>query len=280
MRNKRLIVLLSVVTALVLVIIVCGATFLVRDIEAYSYYVDSPVEYEKKVISASGIEKNSSMFFIDEVGVKNRIEKKYPNVEVINIERKFPDRVSINYVVYDELYQYLSGDSYYRCCASGRVASKLSAASTRCFIVRPRAATNDKVGAYFQKSNGYDRKILDKFINYMHSARINDKQMSKWIKSIDLTRGDEFLDYVYIRTAEGCAIELFASPDELLSEFTTLLDYGWSAFVDPSPDISVNPSGGKIQVYVTHASSDGAKIKMTYNEDYGDNDYLHDYMSA
>ncbi len=82
MRNKKLIVLLSIVASLVLIIVVCGATFLVRHIEAYSYYQSSPVEYDRKVIDASGIKRNSSMFFIDEVGVKKRIEKEFYNVGV------------------------------------------------------------------------------------------------------------------------------------------------------------------------------------------------------
>ncbi len=292
MRNKKLIALLSVVVSLVLVVIVCGATFLVRDVTAYSYYIDSPEEFDKRVISAAAIEKNSSMFFLDEAGIKKRVENKCADVviddrhygaEVINIERIFPDKVSINYVVYDELFQYLSeSGEYYRCFASGRVSRKVSPTSddfSSYITVRLRESASDKPKAFFQNASGYDRRALNKFIDYMHSVRVSDKQMPRWVERIDLSRDDGYFGYMYVKTAAGCAIEIYDRAEELLDNLDTLLHYGWSAFADPKPDSAINPSSGKISVYFNRSAAK-PEVRMVYDADYTDDDYRDDYLRS
>lgn len=292
MRNKKLIALLSIVTSLVLILIVCGATFLVREVKAYSYYVDSPKAFDKKVISAAGIDMNSSMFFLDEAGIKKRVESKCADVviddrhygaEVINVERIFPDKVSINYVVYDELFQYLStsGD-YYRCFASGKVSRKVSPTSDdfgSFMTVRMSGATADKPKSYFQKSGSYDRRALKRLIDFMHSVRVSDKQMPRWIESVDLTRDDGHMRYMYIKTAAGCAVEVYAESKEFLDRVDTLLHYAWSAFADPQPDLSIDRSRGKISAY-TVKNSGKPEVRIVYDDEYDDDDYRKDYLGV
>ncbi|MCH5162858.1 MAG: hypothetical protein J1G38_05155 [Clostridiales bacterium] len=305
MRNKKLIALLSIVVSLVLVIIVCGATFLVRDIQAYSYYVDSPAAFDKKVIAASGIEKNSSMFFLDETEVKKRVEDKCADVviverheegdeiiteenhygaEVINVERKFPDKVSINYIVYRELFQYrsASGD-YYRCFASGKVSRKVTAedfATSDFITVRTKQTTADKPKSYFQKSKGFDRMAMKTFIDYMHTVNVKDKQMPQRIASIDLTRNDGMYQYMYIKTKDGCAIEIIAQEQYFLDKLDELLHYGWSLFVDPSPDSDINPSSGKITVFLKDENGSKKPSHEPFHSNYTDEDYERDYLGA
>ncbi len=271
MRNKRLIILLSVVAALVLVIIVCGATFLVRHVEAYNYYEDSS-EYDERVIDASGIKMNSSMFFIDETAVQEKIENKYPNIGVVNIERKFPDRVSINYVVYDNLFQYLSGDTYYQCYSSGRIGGTSKTPLGGYFLVRPRDAVSKTVGAKFQSSNGYDYKLIKQFTDYLHTTALGDKQIVERISFVDLTRDG----YFYVRTAAGCSIEIRGTGDD----FKGLLDGAWSIFVDPDPDLPVSKASGIIRAYVDRSVSGEKKYRFTYDQSYDQNDYKKDYLGV
>lgn len=269
MRNKRLIILLSVVATLVLVIIVCGATFLVRHVEAYNYYAESS-EYDKQVIDASGIKMNSSMFFIDEVSVKERIEKKYPNVGVINIERRFPDRVSVNYIVYDNLFQYLSGDTYYQCYSSGRIGSTSKTPLGGYFLVRPRDTVAKTVGARFQTTSGYDYKLIKQFTDYLHTTALGDKQIAERINFIDLTRDG----YFYIRTAAGCSIEIHGTD----GDFTGLLDGAWSIFVDPDRELPISKASGIIRAYVERSVSGENRYRYTYSQSYDENDYRNDYI--
>lgn len=291
MRNKKLIILLSIVFSLVLVIIVCGATFLVRDVQAYSYYVDSPKEFDKKVISAAGIELNSSMFFLDEPGIKNRVESKCADVvigdkhygaEVINIERKFPDKVSINYVVHEELFQYRStSGEYFRLFSSGRISRKVEATfdDFNDFItVRLRDATTDKPKAYFQGSNGFDRKSMKILVDFMHTVNVMDKNMSGFIDFIDFSYTDGYFSYMYIKTSAGCAIELYDVSEHFHENLDAMLHEGWSAFADKGHD-TVNPSSGKISVYMKRSTAKPVPT-MVYAPNYIDDDYARDYLGA
>ncbi len=270
MRNKKLIILLSIVTGLVLMIIICGATFLVRHIEAYNYYENSP-DYDEQVIEASGIKKNGSIFFIDEVGVKNRVENAYPNIGVVNIERKFPDRVSVNYVVYENMFQYLSGESYCQCYSSGRIGSTSTAPLGGYFILKPKYSTETKVGELFQSADGYDNKLVTQFISYLRSTALTDKQIPERIDFVDLTRSD----YFYIRTKAGCSIEIHGTGDD----FVSLLDDAWSIFVDPAKDMPVNKSAGTIRTYISKSDPDNPKIMHTYSPTDGEAYYQENYIS-
>lgn len=277
MRNKRLIILLSVVAALVLLIVVCGATFLVRDVESYSYYQNSPVEYDKMVVDAAGIKHNSSMFFVDEEGIKNKVESAYLNVGVINVERKFPSRVSINYVVYGGSFQYLCGDKYYQCYSSCRIGGSSPAPIGGYFLVKPRDNASDVVGEYFQSSDGYDRTLVTAFISYLRSAALIDENIPALIDFVDLTRDD----YFYIRTRAGCSIEIHGTGEE----FASLLDKAWSVFVDPNPQLVdpeaqhfVNKATGLIRAYVNKADAEGQNAKVTYSETDGDAYYIENYI--
>lgn len=270
MRNKKLIILLSVVAALVITIIACGATFLVRHVEAYNYYEDSP-EYDSMVIDAAGIKTNSSMFFLDETAIKNKVESAFSNVGVVNIERKFPDRVSINYVVYGSSFQYLGKDEYYQCYASGRIGGTSSAPVGGYFIVKPHNATSSSVGEYFQSADGFDRKIVDTLIKYMYSTGLNDRQIAERINFVDLTRDG----YVYIRTTAGCSIEIGGTG----SEFRDLLEEGWSCFADPKPDSPIEKSAGLIRTYISRVDRDKPEIVNTYSATDGDAYYLEKYVN-
>lgn len=278
MRNKKLIALVAVVTALVITIITCGATFLVRHVETYNYYVDSPDEYDQKVVDASGIKLNSSMFFIDEVGVKANIENAYFDVEVINIERRFPDRVSINYIVHDSAFSVVSGTEYLLCYASGRIGNVLSVTGSRpagYFEVRPKSAVQNEKGGYFQDPDGFDYKTVKKFIECMQSYRFRAKQIASVVDFIDLRREDSLNTYMFIKLSEGSAIELHCRTDRFETRFESLFDDAWSIYSDPrhvftdpetGASITVSPSKGLIRVYETKPDTDKPEIKHTYSE--------------
>lgn len=256
MRNKRLIVLLSIVVVLVLAIVACGATFLVRDVDAYSYYgcaVDG-TDYDSMVIDAAGIEKNSSMFFIDESEIKNRVENAYANIGVVNVERKFPDRVSVNYVVYERTFQYVNNGKTYYCYSSGKIGGE--GARSDCFTVKPKGVTATGTGAYFQGAEGYDRKIVDAFIEFMRSRGLTDVQIAGQINFIDLTREG----YIYIRTTGGCSIELRGSADE----FARMLERGWNLYVDTDPNSPVTSRvSGLISVWMYRGDGQ-ADVRSSY----------------
>lgn len=263
MRNKRLIALLSVVAAIVVLTIVSCAVFLVRDVGAYTYYVMSDEldeEYKNKVIEASGIEYLDHMFFIDEVGVKQNIENKFYDVEVINIERKFPDAVSINFVIHDKAFQIEKGNSVYQCYSSGRIGSVSTAPLGGYFTVKLGGDIATEPGQIFQSDSGYEYNTVMKFINYLRSTGINDKQIAERIDFIELRKKN----YVMIHTRAGCYIEL----ENIGDDFVPMLDKAWSAFVAPTHTIiatdgstyTTSPSVGTFHVRHDRSSSDNTLV--------------------
>ncbi len=259
MRNKKLITLLIVVLVLVIFAIVCGATFLVRHVDAYSYYDNPQIEeYDKKIINAAGIKKNSSMFFVDEAEIKQKVEKAFPDVEVINIKRSFPDRVTINYVIYEKSFQYQSGDKYYQCYLSGKIGSVSDAPAGGYFTVKPSGETATKIGSYFQSADGKDRQYMDTIIKFLRSKGATDFEIHRFINFIDFRRDG----YVYIRTGYGCSIELH---DNGGVGFTDLLERGYAVYqnMDPqNPDI--NQTHGLIKVYPNLSQTADDPVRCVY----------------
>ena len=258
MRNKKLIVLLIVVLVLVTIIVVCGATFLVRHVEAYSYYENPQIEqYDKNVIAASGIKTNSSMFFVDEEEVKQRIEKAYPEIGVVNVKRGFPDRVTINYVIYEKLYQFQSGGKYYQCYSSGKIGSESDTLLQGYFTVKPAGATSITVGNYFQDNNGRDRWYVDTIIAFLRSKGMLDYQIRERIGFIDLRRAG----YVYIRTNDGCSIEIHDNG----GDFNAMLDRGFAVYAKTDPSFTdVVKVSGLIKVYPNLSAGAEDPIRCVY----------------
>lgn len=243
-----------------MIIVTCGATFLVRKVDAYSYYGDVVVDgrnYDSLVIEAAGIKKNSSMFFLDETAVKKRVENAYANIRVVNVERKFPDRVSINYVVYENSFQYEHGGRYYQCYASGRIGGSSNGKMSGYFTLKPRGATFTARGDYFQNADGLDRKTVDAFIKFMYKKGLNDRQINERIDFVDLTREG----YVYIRTTAGCSIELNGE----LADFNAMMSRGWNIFVDTDPESPVSSRvSGLIKVWISKAGDGSGSVKSSY----------------
>lgn len=259
MRNKRLIVLLTIVLVLVLSIVTCGATFLVRDVNAYCYYEHADIdEYNKKVIEKAGVKRNSSMFFVDEVGIKNNIEKAFPDIEVINVRRGFPDTVTINYVIYEKSFQYKKVDRYYQCYSSGRIGETSGVEMPGYFTVKPSGSTSDKIGNYFQSESGKDRKYVDRIIEFFRAKGMIDYQITQFIRFVDLTRNG----YVYIRTNAGVSIEIHDSA----AKFEDLLDRAFAVYAKKDPSwTNVEVTKGLIKAYPNLDPAADDNIRCVYS---------------
>lgn len=92
--NKRLIILFSVLLIVVLIIILNSTLFVVKDIS--TSYPECDKFTSNDIISASSIVKDKNIFMISKSKSTNIIEKTIPYVEVINIEKKFPNKIVIH----------------------------------------------------------------------------------------------------------------------------------------------------------------------------------------
>lgn len=94
--NKRLLGIFIAVAVAVVVIVVCCVMFLTGSVEVRttsSLTLDD--QTVASIISQSGISKGDSIFAIDESAAVAAVEKANPLLQVVDIERKFPNKVVI-----------------------------------------------------------------------------------------------------------------------------------------------------------------------------------------
>ena len=98
MKNKRLVIILSVLIALTIVIVLCSAVFTVQTVSVN--WLTKPnvltVQDNSSIVAASKIKKNSSVFTLKKQEYAKNIEKSKAYIEVVKIEVKFPNKVVIH----------------------------------------------------------------------------------------------------------------------------------------------------------------------------------------
>ena len=94
--NKRLLGIFIAVAVAVVVIVVCCVMFLTGSVEVRTTdNLTLDDETVSAIVSQSGIKKGDSVFSIDESASVSAIEKANPMLKVVDIERKFPNKVVI-----------------------------------------------------------------------------------------------------------------------------------------------------------------------------------------
>ncbi len=106
MRNKKLIVLFSILAFVTLLVVLSSVIFSVQTVYA-SCYNDDDEQLDAIVASheVNGIDRGKSMFMLSEKKVIEKVESSRSDVRVVNIERKFPNQVYINYV---KIFEYIA----------------------------------------------------------------------------------------------------------------------------------------------------------------------------
>lgn len=99
MRNKKLVVLLAVFAVVTTLVILSSVVFSVQSVYAHCYNADDErLEIAVASKDVNGIRRGSSIFMLNEEKIINSVESNCSEVFVVNVERKFPNRVYINYV--------------------------------------------------------------------------------------------------------------------------------------------------------------------------------------
>lgn len=104
MRNKKLIVLFSVLIGITLLAVFNSVLFSVQHVNAYCANREESV-YIQDVLAAHKIKKGTSIFLVNKKKVTARVQAGVPQVRVLNIEKKFPNRIWINYIEESEYLQ-------------------------------------------------------------------------------------------------------------------------------------------------------------------------------
>lgn len=99
MRNKKLIILFSILAFVTLLTVIGSVLFSVQSVYGSCYNLDDEITCERVAdLSVNGIDKGKSVFLLNEKEIAASVEASVSDVRVINIERKFPNTVYINFV--------------------------------------------------------------------------------------------------------------------------------------------------------------------------------------
>ncbi|MDE7394793.1 MAG: FtsQ-type POTRA domain-containing protein, partial [Clostridiales bacterium] len=114
MRNKKLIIFFSILCAVTLLVVFNSVLFSVRHVRVYCANVESSA-FADKVLASHHIKRSESIFFVNKQKVAARVESSVPGVRVLNIEKKFPNRIYINYVEVKPYLRIFDGHNTYFC---------------------------------------------------------------------------------------------------------------------------------------------------------------------
>lgn len=222
MRNKKLIIIFSILLALTLIILLCSMLFSIKTIGAYCYNANDE-ELNKRIVAEADSLNGRSIFVIDEDSVKESIEEKLPELLVVNIERKFPNRVTINYVKLYIYYEVQCGGKYYSCRGDGRIISisDESAAGEKIEIKNRIVGGDYKVGDKLFKNE--DAEIIDEIAIAMERMDLGEESATALIEFIDLDKRD---DTIYIKTRTGVYIKIIGK-----NNITDKLRRGLSVYI-------------------------------------------------
>jgi len=112
MKNKRLIIILSIFAFLVLTAVLCSTVFTVKTVKVNWLTTKVGIEESDEVI-ISEIKTGGSVFLVDKEALINDLEIKHPYLKVDSVEIKFPNKLVLHTAVRKELYSLKIKDNKY-----------------------------------------------------------------------------------------------------------------------------------------------------------------------
>lgn len=206
MRNKRLIILLSVFGGIVVLVIVMSAVFTIYHIEALCVSHYSPTQNEEisevsgQVIEAADDFMYRSIFLFDEEELMEAVDSKVIRAEAVNVECVFPNKIQIDYrYVSDDLQIYNEDDGTYiiagTSCKITRISEEpIDSSDSPVMTVTPfEKPVSNVPGEYLYSVDSFDRIAMAMLTTYAESLEKPSDAGSKVFRasydSVDLSRG-------------------------------------------------------------------------------------------
>lgn len=110
--KKRIVIIFSILLFFTLVVVLSSILFKIDSVEII--YTTSPVlNIEEENVDANLLQyKGTSIFFLNEKNMANRLEADFANIKVVNIERVFPKKVLITVQERIEVYCFKIEEKY------------------------------------------------------------------------------------------------------------------------------------------------------------------------
>lgn len=95
MKNKRLIILLSVFAFLVLIAVLCSTVFTVKKVQV-NWLTTKVLFVQNDSEIVSDVKKGESVFLVDKNSIKQKLESDFPYLKVVGLEIKFPNKLVVH----------------------------------------------------------------------------------------------------------------------------------------------------------------------------------------
>lgn len=203
MRNKRLLIIFGILLSLTLLVAIGSAIFSIRRVDAYCYNADDDALISE-VLEGKGKLMGKSVFALDENALISDIESRVGGIKIVNIERLFPNRVSINFVKLYDYFEVTYNGSYFISAIDGKILRKQEeSGGDKVIKIKLNLNEEPQVGGTFASAENFE--VLQDMINMLERLNFRESDATSIISRIDLT----FSEYnIYIGTRGGVLIKL------------------------------------------------------------------------
>ena len=115
MKNKRLIILISIFAFIILVVILCSTLFTVKTVSVnwLTRLPEGHILINKDDDIAADVEKGGSIFLYDKQSAITSLEESYPYLKVVKVETKFPNKLVVHVADRQEVFALKINDNCY-----------------------------------------------------------------------------------------------------------------------------------------------------------------------
>jgi Cell division septal protein len=205
MRNKKLIVVLIVVCSITLLVVLNSVIFSVQNVTTYCFNAPYDEAFSNEIIQKSGIKKGGSIFTLDKDKVTYTLTSGVPDIKIINIEKKFPNTVSINFVKVFEYLRIEQNGKYYCCSNDGRILRILDSIENEDKLIELRVGPIKEVneGDKFASDSSSEVAITTELLSALERLDVY-REAVELIDFIDIRKSQ----FVFVKMHSGVMLEL------------------------------------------------------------------------
>lgn len=177
----------------------------------------------QQVLANHGIRKNRNIFLVDKQEVERSIEENVPNVRVVNIEKRFPNRITVNYTEIMEYLAIVQDGKTYICSNDGKILRVAEGVADGADLIRLKLRgnmTSTEPGQEFASADSAEVSIV-------RSALDAIERMGYYGTVIDLLSAIDLSNSAYIRfeISTGMTWKIFGADDLAQKLSVTLAAY-------------------------------------------------------
>lgn len=225
MKNKRLVIILSVFAFLVLIAVLCSTVFTVKDV-SINWLTTTPNITQSDDEFIADVEKGGSVFLLDKEAIIKRLEDKYPYLKVVSVEVKFPNKLVLHTAERQELYSLKIKDNKHAILDSDcKVLRIVTDSQLNAIEVKPIAVS---VNGYTIKENifevskivdlGWIKNVLNNFSIALYSCGYEDIDAKNNINDLQINVGG-YDNKINMTMRYGVGIEIQQISDKLTEKF-------------------------------------------------------------